>query len=129
MAQGAGVSVTTAPLTVQAAVQALGQDAAQRVFAAQSGEVVVAAGPQVYYVARVDRVANPPAAEAARQVEPARQAMRLQVLSEMGELSRRWALETVEPRTDIARARQALGLEPEPAAGSATPAAPAAPAS
>ncbi len=119
-ARSAGVSLTTAPLTRPSSVQALGEQAAALVFNARSGDVLIAASTGVYYVARVDRIAGPPPAAAARAVEPARSALTLQVLREVGEIARRAAAEEIRPRTDVARARQAVGIDPTTPGGPAT---------
>ena len=111
VAQSAGLPLTQTELTRQAAVQALGEAAAARVFAARSGEVVVAANTGVFLVARIDRIAGPPAAAAAAQVELAVASLTQAMLRELGEISRRAAAAQIEPRVDVERARQAVGVQ------------------
>lgn len=118
------VSNTNAAVTRQNAGQSLGQQVATRVFLARPGEVVVGANTGVYLVARVDRVAAPAPVAVAVETAAVRDQLRSAVLREMSEMARTAALARINPHVDMARGRQAVGMEPGDSASGSGAAAP-----
>lgn len=123
VAASVGATVTTNPaLSREQAAQALGEQVGARAFGARRNEVLTGANTQVFVVARVAAASAPAAAIAAQTVEQARPIVTRSVLEEAGALSRSWAAETIRPRTDLARARQAIGLDAPSGAADTAPA-------
>jgi peptidyl-prolyl cis-trans isomerase D len=94
----------------------------QALFGAKKGDTVVSLDDQAgAVVARIEDVVAGQPAELARDVQGQRPAVRNMLFNDMGFAARNAARDEIKPRIDYARARTALGLEPEapPAKGAA----------
>jgi peptidyl-prolyl cis-trans isomerase D len=128
VAQSAGAAVSHSPELRRDFAGPITANTVAAIFNAKTGETIVAADDQAgVVVAKVLGVVPGPPLELARAAETQRQALRQSLFSDMGFAARNAARDAVKPRLDYARARTALGLEPEPAAQ--TKGAPPAPAS
>lgn len=114
--------------------QDLGRDFLTKAFSVKPGETFVAGGLQFgVAVARLDSVKAGDTAAIARAAEQMRPQMSVSMVqNELGEMLRNAARTAVKPRVDEARARQVIGVQPEPgsigAADTAVSSAPAKPA-
>lgn len=117
VAQAAGVAVSHSPELRRDFAGPITANTVASIFNAKMGETVVAADDQAgVVVAKVLGVVPGPPLELARAAETQRQALRQSLFSDMGFAARNAARDAIKPRIDYARARTALGLEPEPAA-------------
>ncbi len=108
----------------------LGRDFLTKAFTAKPGEVFVGGMAYGVAVAKLDSVKPGDTATIAKNAEQMRQQLTVSVVQdEMGQMLRDAARTTVKPRVDEARARQVIGVEPEPgtpgAAGASNAAKPA----
>lgn len=109
-----GVAVTR-----EAGGQTFSKELLGRVFGVKAGEVVIAPDNKLGAIlARVDSVQAPSAAEVAPQIAAGRQQTSRAFFNGMGESVRLAARNTVKPKVDLKRAREAAG-------GSTAPAGPA----
>ncbi|WP_395673161.1 peptidyl-prolyl cis-trans isomerase [Phenylobacterium sp.] len=122
VAASAGAQVQrTAGLTRQSARETgLPQDLLQRAFSAKPNEAFTARGDQfAILVGRLDAVRPATAAQAAPIAVLARDQASVEMFRELEETSRNASRAAVKVKIDNARARAALGLEPEAPAGKA----------
>jgi peptidyl-prolyl cis-trans isomerase D len=102
--------------------KSLGAKLAERMFAAKSGEVFAGANEQgLVMVAKIDAIQPSPPAEAARMAGSYRAPVSKQLFQEGYRISQQVARDKVKPKTDLARARLAIGATaadapPDPAA-------------
>ncbi|WP_411287021.1 SurA N-terminal domain-containing protein [Phenylobacterium sp.] len=93
--------------------QQVSRDILGRAFAAKPGEVFTADNSQFgLVVARVEAVRAGSGSTLARMAEDSRPQMTLAIFREIGEAARTSARQTLKVKTDYARARAAIGLEP-----------------
>ena len=100
-----------------------------KLFSAKQGDVVTGPTAQIsVWVVRIDTQSAAPPQIAARFTVAQNNPLSMQTFQDLGELARTAARDAVKPTTDLARARQALGLSPDnlpkgalPATGSAGP--------
>jgi peptidyl-prolyl cis-trans isomerase D len=90
--------------------KSLGPKLAERMFAAKSGEVFAGANDQgLVMVAKIDAIQPSPPAEAARMAGSYRAPVSKQIFQEGYRISQQVARDKVKPKTDLARARLAIG--------------------
>jgi peptidyl-prolyl cis-trans isomerase D len=95
--------------------QELGRDLLTKAFAAKPGEVFVGGVQTGMAVAKLDAVKPGDTTAIAKAAEQMRPQMSVaMVQSELGDMLRYAARATVKPRVDEARARQIIGMQPEP---------------
>jgi hypothetical protein len=97
--------------------EALTPQSRDKLFAAKAGEVVVV--PERFSVIKINAVRQAPAGEIAGMIEAERQQANLELFQGLQDAVQRAAQKLVKTKTDPARARSALGLDPEEAEGEA----------
>lgn len=113
---GHGVSVTR-----DLGGQSFSRELLGRVFAAKSGEVVVAPDNKLgVIVAKVDKISPPSTEEVAPRLDLARQQTSRSMLASIGDAVRIAARNLIKPKVDLKRAREALGGGTTAPAGPAT---------
>lgn len=128
VAASTGATVTTAT-GVGRQDEARGQGVLQGLFTAGRNEVFSQQQSQdSFVIGRTDRITPPNPTLAARMAEQFRARLAPDSLNALGETAIVAAADRVGAEYDEAEARRVLGLDPAAAAGSARPAAPAAPA-
>ena len=101
--------------------QDLGRDLLTKAFAAKRGDVFVGGVQTGAAVAKLDAIRPGDTTEVAKAAEQMRPQMSVSMVqSELGEMLRNAARSTVKPRVDEARARQIIGVQPEPGTPGAT---------
>lgn len=112
----------------EAIARTVGNDILGKMFGVKSGEVFVAdAGPPRVVVAKLQAIRAGDAAMAGRVAESQRPALSQQLFQGMQAGAQAYALKKVKTRTDLARARTAIGIAPEQAQAADAAASKAAP--
>lgn len=113
VAASVGATVqTAAAVTRDQAGRQYSRDLLGKLFAAKPGEVLTGEDVKLgYVVAKLDQVSAPPAVAMAASLETQRQGVTRALFESMGGATRTYARQTVKPKVDEKRARQAVGGE------------------
>jgi peptidyl-prolyl cis-trans isomerase D len=102
----------------QTIAKVLGNDILSKMFGVKSGEVFTAdAGPPRIIVAKLQAIRSGDVTTAARVTESQRPALSQQLFAGLQGGAQAYALAKLKTRTDLARARTALGIAPDQAQG------------
>ena len=123
VAASAGAPVQTAKGVSRARAaefQGLGRDFLMKLIGAKPAEVFTAQAAQLgFVVANLDAVNPARTDEVARYVEPQRQQVTMDLFQQIGSSAERYAKAEIKPRTNLERARQAIGVDPKAASAPA----------
>ncbi len=93
-------------------IQTLSQDLLGKLFTSRPGDVFTAAGPQGFFVGKLEAVHGGDTTQLAQMVEQLRPQMTNGYLKEIGESAHNYTRQKIKVTIDGARAREAIGLEP-----------------
>jgi peptidyl-prolyl cis-trans isomerase D len=123
VAASTGAEVTTALNVSRARAQEssqLGRDFLIKLFTAKPGETFTAQSPQFgIAVAKLDSVHPARAEQVAAYVEPQRGQLTMDLFRQVGGAAETYARQKMKARTDLDRARMALGVDPKEVAADA----------